>query len=149
MDYQKATQDTIDLFQERINQMHLDRITWSVASNNTMKKSKDNMCAKLIINSAIQRAMYGEDLIFLINEDVFDRLQEHSQIIIIDKLLAQVNYDLEKETLKKSSPDIQEHSGILMKYNFNVLQAVSAEITQIYEKLKEERTQNDGTEATD
>lgn len=137
MNYQNASEDTIALFKERINLMYLDGLAWRVASHSDFKKSKDNMCGKLIINNPAQRALYGEDLIFVINEEVFDRLQELTKIIIIDKLLAQVSYDLEKETVKKSSPDIQEHSGILLRYKFDILQAVSAEISQVYEKLAE------------
>lgn len=139
MNYQPACDANITLFKERAALMHLDNLKFTVASHETMKKTKDQMCGRVMINNAIQRAMYGQDLIFVINEEVFDRMLDESQIIMIDKLMAQVSYDLEKETLKKSAPDIQEHSSILQKYNFNILQTVSAEITQIYEKLEEDK----------
>jgi pyruvate/2-oxoglutarate/acetoin dehydrogenase E1 component len=138
MTYAPACDANITIFKERAILMHLDKIKFVVASHENMKKTKDQMCGRLIINNAIQRAMYGQDIIFVINEEVFDRMSDDSQIIMVDKLLAQVSYDLEKESIKKSAPDIQEHSAILQKYTFNMLLSVSAEITQIYEKLAEE-----------
>jgi len=144
---EKVSEENLGIFRERIAQMNLGGLNWNVTSDITLKKSKDNMCARVIINNATQKSIYGDDVIFVINEDVFDRLQEHSQIIVIDKLLAQINYDLEKEKVKKNSPDIQEHSGILYKYKFEILQSLSAEISQIYQKMKEEATGNDGKDA--
>lgn len=145
--YLAASDETTKLFKDRITTKHLDSITWSVLSNNTLKMSVDNMCGKTIINSQVARARYDEDVIFIINEDVFDRLTELQQIITIDKLLADIEYDMDADTVKKKQKDIQEHSGILMTYRFEEdLQVLSSEIQRIYTEIKEEKTRSDGKE---
>lgn len=143
MKYENVSEDTELLFRERINQYHLDGLQWSVMGAE-LKKSKDNMCGKVHINPEAARQAYGEDVIFIINEDVFDRLKEEHQLVFIDKLIAQVGYDLEKDKIKKSEPDVKEHSGMLLKYGYDTLSTVSSEISRIYGELKEDKQKNNG-----
>lgn len=151
MSYKQAqnnavSDETVQLLTERINKQFLDGIVWTATHDKDLKMSKDNMCAKVIVNGKPQRAAWGVDVIFNINEDVFDSLSDASQIIVLDKLVAGISYDPDKEIVKRNTPDIQEHSGILLKYPFPTLQATSIEIAQIYEKLKEDKTDSNGNE---
>jgi hypothetical protein len=88
--------------------------------------------------------MHGYDVIFVLNEDIFDNLIDEYQKMVIDKLFAQVNVDLEKEKISKATPDIQEFSGLLLKYG-NELLSLRSEIERLYNKAKEDETKNDGT----
>ena len=145
MNYQEASDDTVKLFKERIVSQHLDTISWGVLSDDSLKMSVDHMCGKLVINNPLARARYNEDVLFIINENVFDRLSELNQIITVDKLLAEIEYNLEKDTVKKKKKDIQEHSGILTKYAFDTkLQVLYEEISSIYEEIEDEQARNDG-----
>lgn len=141
--YQSVSDETKALFKERIDSKHLDGISWEVVDNDKLKKT-NNMCGKTLVNNATVRAVTNVDVIFEINEAVFDRLTELYQLITIDKLLAYVEYDMEKESIKKNSPDVQEHSGILLKYEAMKLQELTSEVQRIYTELKEENAKSDG-----
>jgi len=62
--------------------------------------------------------------------------------MVIDKLFAQVNIDLEKEKISKATPDIQEFSLLLLKYG-NELLSLRSEIERLYNQKGEEEAPND------
>lgn len=131
----KASEETIELFKERAKHLNFDGVKWTVNHQEDLKMSKDHMCGKTIINNP-HNAMYGYDVIFVLNEDVFDLLEDKYQQIVIDKLFAQVNVDLEKDKISKATPDIQEFSGLFLKYG-NEMLSLRSEIERIYNENKE------------
>ena len=139
----QASVETIAQFQERANHLNFSELKWTVNHQEDFKMTKDHMCGKVIINNP-HNAMYGYDVIFVINEDVFDNLLDDYQQMVIDKLFAQVNHDLEKEKVSKATPDIQEFSGLLLKYGFEKIQSLHSEIERIYQQREEVETKNDG-----
>jgi hypothetical protein len=132
----KASEETIQMFKERAAHLNFDNLKWTVHNQEDLKMSKDCMCGKVIINNP-HSAMHGFDVIFVVNEDVFDLLTEDYQKMVIDKLFAQVNIDLEKDKISKATPDIQEFSLLLLKYG-NDLLSLRSEIERIYNQKKEE-----------
>jgi hypothetical protein len=149
LNHEEVSDETQALFEERVNTQNLENLRFKVISNDKLKKSKDNMCGKVVVENPVARDVHNNDVIFIINESIFDQLLEEHQIIVIDKMLAQVEYDMEKEKVSKNTPDIQEFSGILEKYPFTMLQALSLSIAQLYEKKGEDETKNDGTSIED
>jgi hypothetical protein len=143
----KASEETIELFKERAKHLNFEALKWNVHNQEDLKMTKDHMCGKVVINNP-HAAMYGVDVIFVVNEDVFDLLTDEYQQMVIDKLFAQVNHDLEKEKTSKSTPDIQEFSGLLLKYG-NQLLDLRSEIDRIYKEKKEMETGNDGSDLED
>ena len=146
MSYQKVSDETEKLFKDRIVTKHLDGLSWGVISDDTLKMSKDKMCGKTIVNNQIVRERYDEDVLFIINEPVFDRLSEKHQIIMVDKLIAYIEYNLDTDKIKKRTPDVQEFSGVLMQYQWSELEILSSEISRVYQEIKEENTRSDGKE---
>jgi hypothetical protein len=132
----KASEETIQMFQERAQQLNFSDLKWTVHNQEDLKMSKDHMCGKVIINNP-HSAMHGYDVIFVLNEDIFDLLTDEFQKMVIDKLFAQVNVDLEKDKISKATPDIQEFSLLLLKYG-NDLLALRSEIERIYNQKNEE-----------
>jgi hypothetical protein len=141
----KASEETIEIFKERATHLNFENVKWTVHNQEDLKMSKDHMCGKVIVNNP-HAAMHGYDVIFVLNEDIFDNLIDEYQKMVVDKLFAQVNVDLEKEKISKATPDIQEFSGLLLKYG-NELLSLRSEIERLYNKAKEDSTQNDGTSA--
>lgn len=137
----KASEETIQMFQERAAHLNFDDVKWTVHNQEDLKMSKDHMCGKVIVNNP-HAAMHGYEVIFVINEDIFDKLTDDYQKMVIDKLFAQVNIDLEKEKISKATPDIQEFSLLLLKYG-NDLLSLRSEIERLYNQKGEEETPND------
>jgi len=140
---QKVTDDTQKLFKDRVVTKHLDGLEWRVIDNSDLKMSKDKMCGKTLINNEAVRFETGIDVIFEINEQVFIRLSDLHQIVVIDKLLADIYYDMEEGKIKKTTKDVQEHSGIIERYGSEVT-ALASEIARLYQEIKEENTRSDG-----
>ena len=137
----KASEETIQMFQERANHLNFNDVKWTVHNQEDFKMSKDHMCGKVIVNNP-HSAMHGYEVIFVLNEDIFDGLTDEYQKMVIDKLFAQVNVDLEKEKISKATPDIQEFSLLLLKYG-NDLLSLRSEIERLYNQKKEEDSSND------
>lgn len=137
----KASEETIQMFQERASHLNFGDVKWTVHNQEDLKMSKDHMCGKVIVNNP-HSAMHGYEVIFVLNEDIFDLLTEEYQKMVIDKLFAQVNIDLEKDKISKATPDIQEFSLLLLKYG-NDLLSLRSEIERLYNQKKEEEPPKD------
>ena len=140
----ELSDENLKLFKERVNSKHLDGLKWKVLVNDAMKM-KNNMCGVTHINKPAIRMATGLDVVFELNEVVFDRLEEKYKIMMIDKLLAYINYNLDTDHIKTCTPDVKEHSGILETYG-NLVNALTSEISRIYNEMSEDNTRTDGKE---
>lgn len=141
----KAAESNQAIFDDRFGQTSLHQvITFTVLHNPKLKLNPLGLCGKVYKTSDIvKQAVIEEfskmpDFIIVINEEVFDRLDYNSQILLADKLFAQMGFDFEKDQTQLIAPDVQEYSGILKKYNFSDLEALKLSIESIYEKMEEE-----------
>lgn len=80
-----------------------------------------------------------------LNEELFDELDEQTQIVLIESLLSQVSYDSEKEKVVITKPEIHVGLGMLHKYKEVVVQKLEAayyglqQIEERKKKAKEEK----------
>lgn len=79
-----------------------------------------------------------EQILVEINEEIFIRLDPETQQIIMQKIVAGIGYDFEKEKILKSRPDVIEYSLMVKSYGFERLEAVGLSIESVTEKMKEE-----------
>lgn len=143
----KAVESNQAIFDDRFGQTSLHQVvTFTVLHNPKLKLNPLGLCGKVYKTSDIvKQAVIEEfskmpDFVIVINEEVFDRLDYNSQVLLADKLFAQMGFDFEKDQTQLIAPDVQEYSGILKKYNFNDLEALKLSIQSIYEKMEEEGT---------
>lgn len=152
MNFNQASDYTVALFENALGQTSLDRvISIAVLSSNKVKLNPSGLCGKVyrtndVIKQAIQSKFSGvPDFVIVVNEDIFDVLDESQQRIVVDKLLAQLGFDFEKGNSTLISPDIQEFSGILKKYNFNDLEALKLYVESLYQKRDEDEAAEKST----
>lgn len=141
----KASEANIELFEERFSQTSLHQvINYTVMHNSKLKGNPLGLCGKVyktsdLVKSAVEDEYSGmPDFIIVINEEVFDRLDTPHQIIVADKLFAQMGFDFEKSTTSLIAPDVQEFSGILKQHDYNTLEALKLAVESIYQTIEEE-----------
>lgn len=142
MNFEEVGQDTVDLLKERIVTQHLDGVRWKVKHYAKLKNQNGIPCKAEFPKKSIAEVC-GFDVLFIINEDIFDGLTEEYQKIAIDKLLAYVHFDMQKDVVKNSTPDVKEHSGILMRYDYtNKILPLQSEVERLYREKEEEGSQD-------
>ena len=82
-----------------------------------------------------------DDVIILLNELIFENLDDKQKRIIADELIAYVAYNLETGVVKIDKPNVKLHSGILKRYGnddvLNTLQLVEDLFAQAAEAAAE------------
>jgi hypothetical protein len=90
--------------------------------------------------SDIVRYLNDIDVFMFVNETVFDQLEEVSQRILIEEAIARIQYDSDKDKLSINKGDIHTPSLLLRKHGLDAYEAVQHNISQVLEKIKEEKS---------
>lgn len=110
--FEQPFEDTKAIFDGVIVNSDLDRyVTIEVLVNNRQKE-----IYKPIKTNDLTKYKTGIDIFLVINEKVFDQLNEVQKVIIADEALSGIHYDTEKDKLVVSKTDFTTYSGILRKY---------------------------------
>lgn len=75
----------------------------------------------------------GDDVFIIINQAIFDRLEEPQKMIVAEEAVAYIGYDIDKDKVTITEPDFLAHSGILRKHSFEVIERVRETIKSLYE----------------
>ena len=78
----------------------------------------------------------GVDVFVILNETIFDRLDDDQQKLILEELLAQIYVDPESGKLKLLKPDISTFSLLLTKYGIDFYLGVKETISSIINELE-------------
>jgi len=78
------------------------------------------------------------DIIIILNDVIFDGLEEKYQEMLLEELLAQVYFDIDKDNLKLIKPDISTFSLLLTKYGIDFYMSVREVVSSLYNKLDSE-----------
>lgn len=133
--YEEPFEDTLDLFNETINSVGLNQyITITILVDNKLK----NLYKPPIKANDLLKYRTGDDVIIIINQNIFDLYEEADKKIIVEEILAGVHYNLEKERVEISKPDVVTFSGIIRKYGIDNW----SRITQIARLAIEQSNEN-------
>ncbi len=58
------------------------------------------------------------DVTVVVNESIFDLLDDKQLELLTEEILAPLQFDTEKDVIKMNPPDVQTYTGILNKYSF-------------------------------
>lgn len=138
--YEEPFEDTTDLYNKYIERAGITQfINITVLTNN---KAKDIYK----VNKANELLKYrtGDDIIIVINENVLDKLDEADKEMIIEESISSIHYNLEKDKIEITRPDVVTFSGILSKHGFDKWNRVRETIKLIFES--EKQTENETVE---
>lgn len=131
--YEEPFLETQQLYDVAIKNAGLkDNVVITVLVNNKSKEIfKVNKANDLLRHRA------GDDVIIVLNEKIFEKLEPDQRVMIVDESLAPISYDTEKDAIVISKPDVVTFSGVIRKHTFEALEVLRESIKTFYEMEKQ------------
>lgn len=131
--YLEPFEDTQDLFTQKIKDAGLSQyLTITIVVNNTAKD-----IFKVNKTNDLFKHRSGDDVLIVLNEQIFDQLPDDQKSIVADEALAEISYDTENDKLVITKPTFVAHDGVLDKYGYDVLKVVRESIKTLYQVEKQ------------
>jgi Putative phage metallopeptidase len=135
--YHELFEDNKDLFTSFIQQIDsLNEVNIKVLGCNTLKE----IC-KVQKATDILKHMTNDDVIILLNENIFEQLDAEQKNIVIEENVARIYFDSEKEKIVLIKPDVNTFSLLLRKYGYNKYERTLESIKALYAQKNEENAQ--------
>lgn len=123
------------IFDEVIRATDLERnVNIKILANNTQKE-----IYKIIKANDLVKHMTSEDIIIVINEKIFDQLEEQQKLIVADDAIAGIHCNLETGKVVVNKPEMNIHPGVVRKYTFPIYERVHETIKSLFEKEKNKK----------
>ena len=136
--YVQPFEDTQEIFNRAIDATGLQNyITITVLSNNKSKKLFDVIKANELV-----RFRTGDDVFIVLNEKIFEQLTDQQKAIVAEQALAYVSFDSENDKTVITKPDFLEHTGILAKYGFDIINVLKESVKTLYQAEEQEEEEN-------
>ena len=130
--FEEVYEETQDVFKTHITKSNIPSfIKIKLLSNNTLKDFGSVTKSQDII-----KFMTDYDVIIQVNEPIFDQLQEDQKEYVVKDLLACIIYDMEKDKLSISQPDVTTFSGVLRQYDIDTYLGIKESIVTLLEEQK-------------
>ena len=138
--YTEPFDDTREVFESVIIKQQLDlNVTIKILADNRQKK-----IVELFKANALVKHMTDNDVVIVVNEAIFDKLDSAQQVMVAEEATAGIHYDLEKEKLTIKKGDIQTFSGLLRKHGSEKQEVLLESIKSLYDADKEEQAEIEG-----
>ena len=129
----KITEQNQKIFDDIIGVAELDRfINYTIIGvkkqNEVIKAQKANPAIKYLSDY---------DIIFYLDEEVFDSLTEVQRLYLVEDIITSVEYNTERDAVKIVSPDVSTQSGVLNKYTLDVYLSLQQTIRDVKAQIKE------------
>jgi hypothetical protein len=85
----------------------------------------------------LHRYRTGDDIIIVINEKIFDQLTPDQRVIVVEESLASIHYNMEKDKIEITKPDVVTFSGILSKHGFDTWNVLQESVKTLYNAEQE------------
>jgi len=136
--YSAVFDENEDIFKEIIGSADLERlINVKVLANNTQKE-----IGKVMKTNDLVRFMTKQDVVIIINETIFDQLEDNQKRLIADELITWISYNSETDKVVITKPDITTFGSILRKYTFEVYERLHETIKSLYDAKKNDEAEN-------
>ena len=137
--FEEVFPDTQSLFNRIIDSADLQRfVNIKILSNDKLKE-----VGKVVKANDLVRHMTNEDLIIIINERIFEQLDEAQQIMQAEELIASIHYDNENDKLVITKPDIVTYSGLVSKYSWEDYIRLRESIKALFSQAEENEAETE------
>ena len=138
--YTEPFDETREVFEEVITTQMLDlNVNFKILADNRQKE----IC-KLFKANDLVKHMTNNDVVIVVNEAIFDKLEVAQQHMVAEEATAGIHYDLEKEKLIIKKGDVTTFSGLLRKYGYDKYEVLRESIKTLYDADKEEQAEIEG-----
>jgi hypothetical protein len=91
-------------------------------------------------SSALVKFETNNDVYIIINELIFDQLEELQKIMIAEESLGGLTFNYEKDKLDIKKGDVHTFSGFLKKYGYDKYEVLTESIKTLYNIKQEDAT---------
>jgi hypothetical protein len=136
--FEEVFQDTQALFNNFIGQIdNLNGINIKILAQNRLKE-----IGKVVKANDLVKHMTNEDIIILLNEQIFEQLDEEQKIMVVEELTARIYFDDEKDKISIVSPDVNTFSLLLRKYGYDKYEVLHESIKALFSQEAETEAEN-------
>jgi hypothetical protein len=132
MKYNQILTETEELFKSVLEETSIPRsVTFELVSADDLKE-----VGKVVKGNDLFKYMTKVDVVIILNEAIFDRLDDEQKRYILEELLATVHVDMDSSKLKLLKPDIETFSLLLKRYGIDFYMKMKEEISAIANELE-------------
>ena len=136
--YHEVFDDHEKLFTDFIKQIDsLHGLNVKILGCNKLKE----IC-KVSKSTDILKHMANEDIIILLNETIFEKLEDEQQLMVVEEHVARIYFDTEKDKLTLITPDVNTFSLLLRKYGYPEYERLNETIKALYSEEGSEAAEN-------
>jgi len=137
--FEEVFEDTQELFTKFVDQIdNLREVNIKILANNQLKE-----IGKVIKANDLLRHMTNEDIVILLNESIFEKLDSSQKEMLIEELIAQIYFDAEKGKVVIVKPDVITFSLLLLKYGYDSYKTLHESIKALFAQAEEEAAESD------
>lgn len=138
MNYTDVSKETQKVFNKLIDSADLQRvINIKLLGCNELKQ-----IGKVVKANDLLKFMTDNDAIILINEVIFEKLEEDQKELVAQELIAYLSYDFEKGKLVITQPDVNTFSLLLKRVGSDKYLHIQEVIRLAFEQLKDKESEN-------
>lgn len=136
--FEEVFEDTQALFTNFTAQIdNLRGVNIKILAQNRLKE-----IAKVVKANDLVKHMTNEDIIILLNEQVFEQLEDEQKLMVVEEQIAKIFYDDEKDKLSIISPDVNTFSLLLRKYGYDKYERLNESIKALFSQEAETEAEN-------
>jgi hypothetical protein len=136
--FEEVFEDTQALFTNFTAQVdNLRGVNIKILAQNRLKE-----IAKVVKANDLVKHMTNEDIIILLNEQVFEQLEDEQKLMVVEEQIAKIYYDEEKEKLSIVNPDVNTFSLLLRKYGYERYERLNESIKALFSQEAEIEAEN-------
>lgn len=132
--FDEVFEDTHALFTNFINGVDsLREVNIKILANNRLKE-----IGKVIKANDLLKHMTNEDIVIILNESVFEPLEDEQKNMVVEELIARIYFDIEAGSVKIIKPDVNTFSLLLRKYGYENYERLHESIQALFAQQAEE-----------
>lgn len=132
--YEELFEDHAKLFTDFISQVDsLSDVNIKILGCANLKE----IC-KVVKANDLLKHMTNEDIVILLNEHIFEQLEDSQKKMIVEENVAKVYYDIEKDKITLIQPDVHTFSLLLQKFGYPEYERLMVSIKTLYAQQQEE-----------
>jgi hypothetical protein len=136
--FNEVYEDTQELFSNFINQIDsLSEVSVKILGNDRLKE-----IGKVVKANDLLKHMTNEDAIVILNEKIFEQLEQEQKMMVVEELVARLYFDSEKGKLSIINPDVNTFSLLLRKYGYDKYEVLHESIKALFAQEAEEEAEN-------
>jgi hypothetical protein len=134
--YNEIEHENEEIFNQVIKASSLgeSKISIKILANNSLKE-----IGKPIKANDLVTHMTSIDIVIVINEVIFDKLEEQQKLIVAETLIAGIHCSLESGKITIEKPDMCVYTGVINKYTFPICERVHETIKTLFEHEKKKK----------